>query len=430
MTSTQPQPYFQRVALLIDAENIQPEHLDRLIKAAQTLGHVTVRRAYADWSRRYVQVWREALIRAAIRPFHHFAIANLKNGVDVAMTVDVMRLLSEEHPDAVVMASGDADMAALVMALREAGVYVMGFGTDQTNAAFRACFDKFESLGADTHPAVRDRREDAAEDERKTKAAPRTKRQAPASRNRSKNTSPPDKPRQEPPQGDTPPVKAASTETPPAPKPTETPQAETPRAPDPIPEAPVAELAPLLEAARAVLGKSRSARVSAVANWLMKHRPDFYEAHCKQGRISRKLARLPEVEVEGDRFRLAGDTVPNPAPEPIETGQDAPSVSPAADTQASAPVDETPAAATEDHAQNDSVTATLMEAVAATAESDGWTTVLAMGRWLSRERPEFHKSHCGKGRLTALVEQSWNFEVQRHGRVIRVRRQHPEDPAS
>ncbi|MDX1654788.1 MAG: NYN domain-containing protein, partial [Candidatus Competibacteraceae bacterium] len=154
-------PSYERVALLIDAENIRPEHLDRLLETARGLGRITVRRAYADWSRRYVQVWREALSQAAIRPVHHFAIANLKNGVDVAMTVDVLRLLAEEQPEAVVMASGDADMAALVMALREAGVYVYGFGTDQTNASFRACFDYFESLGPDTHPAGEARRAEA-----------------------------------------------------------------------------------------------------------------------------------------------------------------------------------------------------------------------------------------------------------------------------
>ena len=144
---TIPQP---RIALLIDADNAPADKVDEILTELSTLGEISIRRIYGNWTKPHLSGWQSKLLDYALRPMQQFDYAKGKNATDMAMTVDAMELLYTEHPNAFGIVSSDADFTPLVMHLRGKGAQVYGFGAVQTPKAFvNACsrFLYLESLG-------------------------------------------------------------------------------------------------------------------------------------------------------------------------------------------------------------------------------------------------------------------------------------------
>jgi uncharacterized protein (TIGR00288 family) len=138
-----------RIALLIDADNAPAEKIDEILTELSTLGEISVRRAYGNWTKSGLGGWQARLLEFAIRPIQQFDYSKRKNATDMAMTVDAMELLYTERPDAFGIVSSDADFTPLVMHLRSKGSAVYGFGAAQTPMPFvNACsrFLYLESL--------------------------------------------------------------------------------------------------------------------------------------------------------------------------------------------------------------------------------------------------------------------------------------------
>ena len=139
-----------RIALLIDADNAPAEKVDDILTELSTLGEISIRRIYGNWTKPHLSGWQSKLLDYALRPMQQFDYAKGKNATDMAMTVDAMELLYTERPNAFGIVSSDCDFTPLVMHLRAKGVQVYGFGADQTPKAFvNACsrFLYLESLG-------------------------------------------------------------------------------------------------------------------------------------------------------------------------------------------------------------------------------------------------------------------------------------------
>ena len=143
-------PHQPRIALLIDADNAPADKVDEILTELSTLGEISIRRIYGNWTKPHLSGWQSKLLDYALRPMQQFDYAKGKNATDMAMTVDAMELLYTEHPNAFGIVSSDADFTPLVMHLRGKGAQVYGFGAVQTPKAFvNACsrFLYLESLG-------------------------------------------------------------------------------------------------------------------------------------------------------------------------------------------------------------------------------------------------------------------------------------------
>ena len=106
-----------RAALLIDADNLSPEGIERALAELEQKGfRVTVRRAYG--SHETLVAIRDFLQGNSVR-----AIVNHGKGTtDAALIVDTMDLLHRDGlPAIVAIGSGDGDFTPLVVRLREAG---------------------------------------------------------------------------------------------------------------------------------------------------------------------------------------------------------------------------------------------------------------------------------------------------------------------
>lgn len=132
-----------RIALLIDADNSSATKIDLILNELSAYGETSIRRAYGNWTKAGLRPWAEVLHPRAIRPVQQYDYSRGKNASDMAMVVDAMALLYNDHPDAFGIVSSDADFTPLVMHLREKGAAVYGFGERKTPEPFRSACTKF-----------------------------------------------------------------------------------------------------------------------------------------------------------------------------------------------------------------------------------------------------------------------------------------------
>jgi uncharacterized protein (TIGR00288 family) len=138
--SMDPRP---RIALLIDADNAQASKFDLILNELSAYGETSIRRAYGNWTKQNLKPWAAILHTQAISPIQQFDYSRGKNASDMAMIVDAMALLYNDHPDAFGIVSSDADFTPLVTHLRAKGAAVYGFGDAKTPEAFRTACTKF-----------------------------------------------------------------------------------------------------------------------------------------------------------------------------------------------------------------------------------------------------------------------------------------------
>ncbi|MGA8979874.1 MAG: NYN domain-containing protein [Pedococcus sp.] len=135
-----------RIALLIDADNSSAKKLDLILSELSKLGETSIRRAYGNWTKPGLRPWTEILHANAILPMQQFDYSRGKNASDMAMVVDAMALLYNDHPDAFGIVSSDADFTPLVMHLRAKGAQVYGFGEAKAPEPFQSACTKFLQL--------------------------------------------------------------------------------------------------------------------------------------------------------------------------------------------------------------------------------------------------------------------------------------------
>ena len=134
-----------RLAMLIDAENASPGHMDEVVGRAKRHGEVTRRLAFGPMTE---GKWRTARVEHAIRMGSQSHVKTGKNSADIELTITAMELLHERGVAGFCIVSSDSDFTPLVMKLREAGKLVIGFGEKKSPAAFVEACDHFETAGA------------------------------------------------------------------------------------------------------------------------------------------------------------------------------------------------------------------------------------------------------------------------------------------
>ena len=115
------------IALLIDADNASPEHLDEVLLVLGELGTINIRRAYGNWSKASLKGWSAQTGPHSIIPMQQFDVVKGKSATDMRMTIDAMDLLYRG---------------------REDGLPVYGFGTAKTPVSFQQACTRFFDVGA------------------------------------------------------------------------------------------------------------------------------------------------------------------------------------------------------------------------------------------------------------------------------------------
>lgn len=130
----------QRIALLIDCDNVSHNSIEGVLDEIAKYGKITVRHAHGDWNSKNLSGWIEKLHPNAIRPLQQFSYTTGKNATDSAMIIDAMDLLYSKTVDAFALMTSDSDFPPLVMRILESGMPVYGFGEKKTPLPFvNAC---------------------------------------------------------------------------------------------------------------------------------------------------------------------------------------------------------------------------------------------------------------------------------------------------
>lgn len=140
-----------RLAVLIDADNASANLIEPLLEEVAKYGTANVKRIYGDWTQSQLKGWKEKLHIYAIQPIQQYSYTSGKNATDSALIIDAMDLLYTGNFDGFCLVSSDSDFTRLACRLREAGLFVYGFGRKQTPTSFQKACDKFtysEILGA------------------------------------------------------------------------------------------------------------------------------------------------------------------------------------------------------------------------------------------------------------------------------------------
>ena len=133
----------EKLAVLIDADNAQPSIVDGLLSEIAKYGTANVKRIYGDWTQPKLKGWKEVLLQYSIQPIQQFGYTSGKNATDSALIIDAMDLLYTGKFDGFCIVSSDSDFTKLASRIREAGLFVYGFGEGKTPEAFVSACDKF-----------------------------------------------------------------------------------------------------------------------------------------------------------------------------------------------------------------------------------------------------------------------------------------------
>ena len=136
------------IALLIDADNASPDHLDELLLVLGELGTINIRRAYGNWAKPALKGWGSLTGLHSIVPMQQFDIVKGKSATDMRMTIDAMDLLYRGGIDGFGIMSSDSDFLPLAQRIREDGLPVYGFGGAKTPLGFRQACTRFFDVAA------------------------------------------------------------------------------------------------------------------------------------------------------------------------------------------------------------------------------------------------------------------------------------------
>ena len=132
-----------RIALLIDADNIAHSSLELILSELEKHGAITIRRAYGNWTKASLKGWEENIHEYAIQPIQQYDLIKGKNAADMALVIDAMDILYTKDVSAFCIASSDSDYTPLVTRIIADGKAVIGFGARKTPRPFVAACSKF-----------------------------------------------------------------------------------------------------------------------------------------------------------------------------------------------------------------------------------------------------------------------------------------------
>jgi len=136
------------IALLIDADNASPEHLDEVLLVLGELGTINIRRAYGNWEKASLKGWSALSSSHSIIQMQQRDVVKGKSATDMKMTIDAMDLLYRGNVDGFGIMSSDSDFLPLAQRIREDGLQVYGFGTAKTPVSFQQACSRFYDVGA------------------------------------------------------------------------------------------------------------------------------------------------------------------------------------------------------------------------------------------------------------------------------------------
>lgn len=137
------------LALLIDAENVSCNLIDRIMHETDKLGDPIIRRVYGNFTLPNMACWHEISERHAFTIAQKFAYKKGKNATDIELIMDAVALQFTSPIRGLVLVSGDSDYCGLVKRYREQNWPVYVLGQSNTSEALKRCCTLFIPINDD-----------------------------------------------------------------------------------------------------------------------------------------------------------------------------------------------------------------------------------------------------------------------------------------
>lgn len=124
----------QRVALLIDADNIQLNHLQQILKISDHYGTRTICCAYGDWKKFPLSVSYQNVLNFKVDIVQVDRIA--KDTSDKQLLIEAGEILGSGDADIFIIASGDGDFRLLCERIKQKGKIVVGIGNKAQTSTY------------------------------------------------------------------------------------------------------------------------------------------------------------------------------------------------------------------------------------------------------------------------------------------------------
>ncbi|MEG2116291.1 MAG: NYN domain-containing protein [Clostridia bacterium] len=181
-----------KIALLIDAENISGRYVGTIFDELSKYGVVTYKRIYGDWTSPNMSTWKQIIREFALSPIQQFQNTTNKNSSDSALIIDAMDILYSEDVECFCVVSSDGDYTRLITRIREDGIYVIGMGEKKAPTSIVKVCDKFVYLDIRNEEEREEKEEKEEKDEsikgKDVKKAPPQKK--PQQKKRTRNLEP------------------------------------------------------------------------------------------------------------------------------------------------------------------------------------------------------------------------------------------------
>lgn len=136
----------QRIAVLIDAENVSSKYIKLILDEVSDYGIATYKRLYGNFEVPSVKAWMDKIQEYALTPVFQCNYTQGKNASDSALIIDAMDILYSENVTAFCIVTSDSDFTKLAMRLRESGMTVIGMGEQKTPSSLVSACETFKFL--------------------------------------------------------------------------------------------------------------------------------------------------------------------------------------------------------------------------------------------------------------------------------------------
>lgn len=134
-----------RIAILVDAENISVDNWPAIARIFDGLGDARVLTLFGNFANPAHAGWL-SVCRDNGGSAEMVLGTGTRNGADIALTIEAMRLIHSDAAEMIVIVSSDSDFAPLARAITASGRIAVGIGRAGTSDALSRAFDRFITL--------------------------------------------------------------------------------------------------------------------------------------------------------------------------------------------------------------------------------------------------------------------------------------------
>ena len=132
-----------KLALLIDGDNISATYMPLIMREAEKIGAVAVRRIYGQFKSGKMKSWMKHVEAFDLTAVNVSPLTHGKNATDMKLVIEAMDMLNGRQLDGICIASSDGDFTPLAARFRASALSVFGFGAKKAPKAYKDEFDRF-----------------------------------------------------------------------------------------------------------------------------------------------------------------------------------------------------------------------------------------------------------------------------------------------